>query len=140
MGEGPLIAPPAGHARLRFLWLRSFHPGIAVRIERGPAETRLVAVALSGAGGYAPGNVARREERALSADEWASVDALVGEAEFWRLTTNDRESAGLDGAEWIVEIAEPDRYHVVDRWDAGELDAIGRHLLALSGLEPEPIY
>lgn len=139
MGEKSLVPPPPGHTRLRFLWLRSFHPGIAVRIERGPAETRLVAVALSGAGGYAPGTVARREERALSPDEWSAVEALVRETGFWRLPTHD-ESRGLDGADWIVEIAEADRYHVVDRWDAGALDALGRHLLALSGLEAEPIY
>ena len=139
MGEPHLEAPPQGGVRVRFLWLRSFHPGVAVRIEHFRGRTRLVAITLDGAGGYAPGSVAHRAERVLPPDAWMEVEDAIADADFWQLPTADR-SFGLDGAQWIIEIAESDRYHVVERWSAGELETLGRKLLDLTGLAPDPIY
>jgi hypothetical protein len=99
----------------------------------------LYAVELSGAGGYAAGKPLHRKERSLSATEWAEVTGLVDESDFWLLSTTV-ENFGLDGAHWLLEISEPNRYHIVDRWSGGELEPLGRRLLAISGLEPEPIY
>jgi hypothetical protein len=139
MGEAPLAAPSQRGTRVRFLWLRSFHPGIAVRIEHGAQGTKLTAIELDGAGGYAPGAVARRVDRPLSPGEWAALRQALAESGFWNLQTSER-ILGLDGAEWIVEVAEHDRYHVVDRWSGGAVEPIGRLLLELSRLEPDPIY
>ena len=47
-----------------------------------------------------------------------------------------------DGAQWIVEVREGARYHVVDRWspDEGRIYEIGRHLMSLSGEKLGAIY
>ncbi len=139
MGEAPLAAPSPGRSRIRFLWLRSFQPGVAVRVEFIPGATELVAIELDGAGGYAPGTVARRMERSLLPEDRGKLQQTLAESDFWNLPT--RESRlGLDGAEWIIEVAEHDRYHVVDRWSGGEVETLGLLLLDLSQLEPDPIY
>lgn len=139
MGEPRLEASSDGTIRLRFLWLRTFHPGIAVRVEHTSRDTRLIAVELDGAGGYEPGGVARRLERSLSRAEWEALEQVIANSRFWTLPPSQQVIA-VDGAEWIVEVAEPGRYHVVKRWSGGELELLGRHLLELSGLEPDPIY
>lgn len=139
MGEGPLTAPSKGGERIRFLWLRSFHPGIAVRVDHGVRGTTLIAIELNGAGGYAPGTVARRVERSVSPEEWTTLQQALAESALWNLRTSERNE-GRDGAQWIVEIAEHDRYHVVDRWNGGAIEPLGRLLLELSQLAPEPIY
>ena len=139
MGEPPLTSPPPGAKRMRFLWLRTFHPGIAIRIEGSPESAHLIATELTGAGGYAPGTVGRREQRILLPEEWSETQRLLTAAGFWRLPTN-KPVLGLDGAHWILEVSEPKRYHIVDRWSGDELEDIGTYLLDLSGLDPEPIY
>jgi hypothetical protein len=139
MGETPLARPPPGGMRVRFLWLRSFHPGIVVRVEHTPSHTQLVAIELKGAGGYAPGLVSRREQRSLAPEEWAALQVKIADAGFWGMSTSAR-SFGKDGAEWVIEVAEHNRYHVVDRWSGGPLEPLGRYLLALSRLDPDPIY
>jgi hypothetical protein len=139
MGEVPLVKPSDGRIHIRFLWLRTFHPGIAVRVENDGNDTHLVAIELGGAGGYAPGAVGRRTERSLSSAEWVSLQEEIADSKFWRRSTS-KEILGLDGAEWIVEIAEHNRYHVITRWNGGTIEQLGRHLLTLSQLEPDPIY
>lgn len=139
MGEPPLAIPPAATLVLRFVWLRSFHPAIAVRVERVGPDARLYAVELSGAGGYEPGLPARRQERSLSDVDWEVLANLVEQSDFWLLPVTE-PGFGLDGATWLLEISERHRYHLVDRWSGGELEDVGRQLLALSGLEPDPIY
>jgi hypothetical protein len=70
---------------------------------------------LDGAGGYAPGKVLKRVERALSPVEREKLMANLSRIDFWRMETNSG-GAGLDGAQWIMEGVHDGRYHVVDRW------------------------
>ncbi len=72
-------------------------------------------------------------------EDWTKVQQALAGSEFWNLQTNE-QSLGLDGARWVLEVAEYDRDHVVDRWSGGEVESIGRLLLELSQLDPEPIY
>lgn len=134
-----MTAPHAG-VRMRFLWLRTFHPPVAVRVEHTPDDTRLVAVQLDGRGGHAPGLPARRAELPLNHEEWVSLKGTVERTGFWQLATRDRSLFGVDGAIWLIEIVEPGRRRVVERWGGGALAPLGMRLLALSTLDPEPIY
>jgi hypothetical protein len=139
MGE-PRLSPLAeGGTRIRFIWLRAFHPGISVRVEHDQYGARLTAVELSGAGGYAAGTVARQVDKSLSADEWATLEASIDQVDFWGLATS-QESNGLDGSQWIIEIVTQGRYYVVDRWGGGALAEPGRYMIELSDLDPENIY
>ena len=128
-------------AGIRFLWLRSFHPGVVVRVAEQAGVAILTATQLSGAGGYAPGVVERQEQRELSREEWDGVLEMLRSIDFWLLPTNPNDDlAGVDGGRWIIEATDGSRYHVVDRWSGGELEALGTRLLQLSMLEPDPIY
>lgn len=99
----------------RFLWLRSFHAPIAVRLTAEGDAARLTSVELSGAGGYEPGVVADRTERLLSREEWAQARDAVSVADFWA-TPSWNKSLGPDGSQWVIEGRVHGKYHVVDRW------------------------
>ena len=139
MGESPLEARTRGEIRVRFLWLRTFHPGIAIRIEHSSAATFLEAVQLAGAGGYAPGAVDRTVLNDVSANQWRHVQALLETARFWQLPTYV-PGKSFDGSQWIIEVAEVDRYRAIDRQSGGDLEELGRYLIGLSGLRPDRIY
>lgn len=136
MGEPPLSSPPPGGRKVRFLWLRSFHPAIVVHVEKDRGKTLLVARETDRPSG---GRIVREQERVLSDVQTDAISSLLDEIEFWTLPPT-KQSFGLDGAEWILEVSDPTRYHFVDRWGGGELETIGRRLLELSEMEPDPIY
>ena len=119
----PVIAPTT-HDSVRFLYLRSFHHPIAVRVERRLAHVRLTAVELDGAGGYDPGVPTRRVTRNVSDEEWNDLLSLLDNASFWELPTS-HERATLDGARWILEASVDGRYHVVQRNSPDETEMRG---------------
>jgi hypothetical protein len=125
----------------RFLWLRTFHNPVAVRVFRRGYDYGLDAVILDGAGGYDPGHVSRRVTRALSRDEWQTVIAGLEGVQFWQMATS-RYEFGFDGAEWIVEARRDGRYHIVDRWSGSDgLERVGRLFLNLAKLnDVGPVY
>jgi hypothetical protein len=126
----------------RFLWLRSFHNPVAVRVFRRGDDYGLQAVVLDGTGGNEPGKVSRRVTKELSGDQVRAVVVQLVEMRFWRMRA-DTFNGGLDGAQWIVEGRRDGRYNVVDRWsgtDAG-VEAVGKHFLDLAGLsDVGPVY
>jgi hypothetical protein len=127
----------------RFLWLRTFHNPVAVRVFQRGGEYGLAAVILDGAGGYNPGHVSRRVTRALSRDEWQTVIARLDGAQFWHMATKSDDPPGFDGAQWIVEARRDGRYHVVDRWSDTDhgLESVGKLFLDLAGLgDVGPVY
>ncbi len=121
----------------RFIWLRTFDRPIAVRVGSSERAVHLVAIELSGAGGYAPGGVAKRIERSLSRADWKALVAVLRKSDFWTMPTQPTPRAvGFDGAQWILEGRRRTEYHVVDRFSPGEgayRDA-GLTFLKLAGL------
>jgi hypothetical protein len=120
---------PRGATLLRFLWLRSFHPPVTVRILSGSGRCTSTTAVLAGprpeppstATGVqpfslpGPGSIQRRDSNEVSQGECAALTAQLAAAGFWTAPTEDG-SAGLDGAEWIFEGVNPAGYHVVTRW------------------------
>ncbi len=98
----------------RFLWLRTFDPPMAIRVEHTITETKLVFTEMSGRGGYSPGAIVRHEERSLPDSQWCSFIMRMDQAGFWKLG-EDKEGGAQDGAQWIVEGMKEGRYHLVDR-------------------------
>jgi hypothetical protein len=119
MGEPSLsCGPRADGYAYRFLWLRSFHHPIAVRLEKvGPLIT-LDAVELDGTGGHAPGKIVKRTQRALSPDEESKFVAKLDQVGFWEMR-RDQDRFGSDGAQWILEGVDNGQYQVVQRWSPG---------------------
>lgn len=116
MGEPSLVEIASrGDAAARFLWLRTFHQPIVVRVQAADDAFRLVATRLSGMGGYAPGVVESRTERVLSANEWRRLEEALRDAAFEAIPA-ELNTLGADGAQWIIERAKDGVYRVVDRW------------------------
>lgn len=132
----------AGAKRLRFTWLPSFHHSVMVRIDTAPSgEARLLAVRLSGAGGYAPGTPAERVERNLTPEEARKLEAALKQGRLFELPPKICDG-GADGAEWIFEAVDAAGYHYLDRWTPrkGPARKIGLLLLSLTGWRFEMIY
>jgi hypothetical protein len=127
--------PTTAQETYRFLWLRSFHHPVAIRITRNENQYELTTVVLNGAGGYEPGEISRNSRRPLSKAEWDKAMTALSKFGFWRSkTVLDTDIVGTDGAQWIVE-GQSGRYHVVESWGGlGGLQDIGLTMLELSGL------
>ncbi len=126
----------------RFTWLRSFHAPVFVRIDWLPNDQiRMTAKELTGRGGYDPGEIARTEQRILSADEGERLEEARD-----RLRPFQRPAelcgGGLDGARWILESAEAGNYIYITRWspEAGPVRAYSLMLLDLTGWRYEHVY
>jgi len=139
-GERPLSFVPGSPDALRFIWLRSFHAPVIVRVEWAPSgAATLTATMLSGAGGYEPGEVSKTVSRTLTQVEVERL--LVLRQAVLREPPVDCAMM-LDGARWIVEAAGADGYHYVNAQspEAGAVRELGLALLDFTGWTPEPIY
>lgn len=162
MRERPLTKPSAQHRAsapnetYRFLWVRSFHHPVAVRVERRNDEYLLVAKELDGEGGWAPGKLILNKSRALTGEEWSALTRQIKACDFWTLPVEEDQSfvddsgrtivwAMNDGAAWIMEGTRGDEYHLVVRQcpeddprrhrKLGNYRAACLHMLTLAGFE-----
>ena len=100
----------------RFLWLRTFHHPVAIRVDLKADGTGVVTTKIaSGAGGYKPGIITVNQSRKLTPAETHRFHVEIERKDFWSLPARDDRS-GEDGAQWIVEGVRAGKYHVVDRW------------------------
>jgi len=101
----------------RFLWLRSFHHPISVRLTVYKDGTGLLnSKETSGKGGYQPGGLIRNVTARLSGEQTDWFRDVAERSGLWKLPTEQPGAAGLDGAQWIIEVVKGGRCHIVDRW------------------------
>jgi hypothetical protein len=116
MGEPPLLSEPdSPRQSYRFLWLRSFHHPVAVRVWASCAGYFINVKQTNGQGGYQPGTLITDQTRPLTETEWDHFISLLDRSCYWQLPTK-LDDMGFDGAQWILEGVRDGRYHVVDRW------------------------
>jgi len=111
----------------RFLWLRTFHHPIAVRVDLKADGTSLLTTKISsGSGGYDPGKLIQDETLGLTREQTNRFLGQIEADNFWKLPSVQRDR-GVDGAQWIIEGIRNGSYHVVDRWSPtnGEIRALG---------------
>jgi hypothetical protein len=109
----------------RFLWLRSFHHPISVRLTvRKDGTGILTSKETDGKGGYAPGKLIRNLAATLSKEQTAFFLDRVEAFGLWKLAMEKLGTTGLDGAEWIIEATKGGRYHIVDRWSPPANDPV----------------
>ena len=121
----------------RFLWLRTFHYPIAIRMTVRPDGTAsITAKVTSGHGGYEPGRVVQRKSVEIPKTTVAHFFDLLQSASFWSLR-NDAEIGGNDGAQWILEGLQNGTYRVIVRWSPkdGDYRTACLYLLELSGIK-----
>lgn len=126
----------------RFLWLRSFHPPVCVRLIR-VNNLRFMSVKQLSDGGRGvdgeaifPKTLTVDEIRPVSGAQWEHFQALLTESDFWSMPT-EVSPKGLDGAGWLLEGVKSGRYHVVDRQspERGPYREACLYLLRVSGVE-----
>lgn len=150
MGEPNLLElAEEGTEVYRFLWLRTFHSPVAIRVLRREQSTTLLGKRLGGSGGYDPGDLIEEVAFELDEGDWNEFNRLLEEADYWRAATTEVNLTGLDGAQWILEAVKDGRYHVVDRWspsatgspeEDSKLREACLHLLKLSGIRAGDVY
>lgn len=146
MGESSLfLQSDSPTETYRFLWLRSFHHPVAVRVW-GSGDVHFINVKqMDGQGGYQPGKLIIDHTRPLTNAEWDHFLSLLDQSCYWQLRP-EIDDSGLDGAQWILEGVKEGRYHVVDRWtpQIGDFREACLYLLKLSNpsidLSREDIY
>jgi hypothetical protein len=138
----PSLSKDQNADALRFLWLRSFHRPVVVKVVGLSApHPQLVAIELSGAGGYDPGKPVRRMERELTSGEAAGLRRVLESSETFAPPKSICE-IGVDGAEWILERSEHGRYEFVHQWSPkkGPVYKVGTFLLDLTDWKFGPRY
>jgi hypothetical protein len=145
--------PPVGHLAesdqaFRWVWLRSFHPPVVVRVQKQGSEASIVVKMLDkpyGAGpdGLRVSKLAINEHRRLNANEWDSLVELR-RAGFWAQPSTEPEVLGVDGADWIMDGVAWGERHSVARWSPqrGPFRDLCMAMLKLSGItvRPEDVY
>jgi len=115
----------------RFLWLRSFHHPVSVRLDiKADGSSTLTTKVSSGQGGYEPGKLIQDSIRTIKKEQTDWFLGRIEEMKFWSLPTEGSQEEnviGVDGAEWILEGVEDSKYHLVDRWspEKGAVRALG---------------
>ncbi len=135
MSEPALLSSKGKDESYRFLWMRTFHHPVIIRLERSGDKRILIVKELNGAGGYNPGKLIVNRIRSLTKSEWDEFARRVAQACFWRLPMEDGIE-GNDGASWILEGYRQGCYHAVNRWSPADDDyrECCLYLLKISGL------
>ena len=123
---------------LRFIWLRSFHNSICVRIEHSSGKTVLEALEEDDSVGKTNGQIVRRKVE-LTDKQWKEISTKFDNSTFWEAPVTINRS-GCDGAEWISEASDSQTkhaYHCVDRWTPnGKFRELGLLFLKPANLTP----
>lgn len=127
----------------RFLYLRTFHNPISIRIELDKERKTgtLIYKKTDGKGGYRAGYIEDFKVIKLNENDIKKLLNTFETAYFWRQPIKIKDY-GLDGAQWIIEGVDNGRYHLVDRWspEDGNIYELGILFIELSGIKPDKIY
>ncbi len=96
---------------------------------------------LSGAGGYEPGEIAERLTRDLTEREFRKFKAAIERSGLAKEPAANC-GAGLDGAQWILEVVADSEYSFFERWtpEDGAVRDVALTMLTLTGWDLEPLY
>jgi hypothetical protein len=139
---------PAGASLLRFLWLRSFDPQIAVRVFSAPRHCTVTTtvIAMSEVEWSAPdskavelelstrpGKVLRRDSVEVPVRLCTGLRAQTTAAKLWSGAIIDT-TAGEDGSDWVLEVVDATGYHLAERWSPDSNRALEFRLAGIAFL------
>lgn len=117
----------------RFLWLRSFHPGIAIRIDLKADGSSVATIKIDNEKGKGePTKLVKNKVLRLSENQTQLFLDRISDWGFWTQPTIEKtDLIGVDGAQWIVEGAKDGKYLLLDRWSpkAGPVRDLGTYML-----------
>jgi hypothetical protein len=144
MGEPSLFSTKEPNTEIyRFLWLRSFDPSLAIRIQKSGNSNLLTLKQLNENGGSSnPSNLKLEKTKNITEDEWTTFIHYLYQASFWTGITRSESTKedGEDGAQWVLEGVKNEKYRVIDQWspETGDFREACLYLVKLSGLELKP--
>jgi hypothetical protein len=102
----------------RFLYLRSFHDPISIRVQPQGEHAIIKIARLKGP--RLP-EAKKLPDMTLSTNKAiiTNLAKILEESGFWRAPSGE-EPMGVDGAFWVLEALDRGRYHVMDRWSPDE--------------------
>ena len=116
-------SPTAAAESYRFLWLRTFDPPVAIRLDvKADGTGTVTAKVADGQAGFPETSkkIVEKRSRALTREQTGAFLAQINRTKFWSLVTNidpqDQMDTQTDGSEWVLEGVKGDTYHVVARW------------------------
>jgi len=136
------VATKANQHCYRFLWLRTFHPPVAITVIVDEEHTGEVTLKVTdGMGGYGPGQIVMDEKYSASKENIERFLGLLEKADFWNMPTKENK-LGMDGAQWILEGVKDGNYHIVDRWSPkeGSFRNVALNMIQLAALNVESVY
>ena len=125
----------------RFMWLRSFHPAISVRLDIAADGAGILTTKVSNGCCDCPPPPADTKQkpfrvqttvREISAPELRRFLSCVGAVHFWTLHSRKDSLTGADGADWVIEASKDGRYQLIDAWSPSTGDPaniLGRFML-----------
>lgn len=130
----PVFPDKSGDSGFRFVWLRSFHPPVSIRIIKNKSKISLYAIELDHLDSFEPQEILRKLEMKLTEDQWAEIQKRFSKAGFWDVKSLPNRR-GCDGSEWIFEGYKPSRYKAVGLWspEKGDYWDLGLYLIEVTG-------
>jgi len=122
----------------RFTWLRSFDQPIVIRIEKDSNNVALYWKITDGAGGYKPGSLIQNMNIDVTMNDWRQFIKLTKLLDFWNFQR--KSSFGTDGAEWILEGVNDNKYYATSCWSPFENEEFYKtciFLVKLTGIKIE---
>lgn len=135
--DEPTLSCGIGTDAIRFVWQRSFHPPVVIRVGFDNADAWLTAIALGEpADGAQLGPEQARISKPLSAAQTSKLMAQMQDSPIANFG-EEAEAWGLDGSTWLFEQRSGWRYYAVSRWSPrqGGLRDLGMLLVDFSELE-----
>jgi hypothetical protein len=99
----------------RFLWLRTFHPAVSVRIEPSADGTGDVITKIGNSkSGFGAGSLRSQKRRKLTENE---IGLFLAKLRFSNILQEPalEDVLALDGASWVFEAVKEGKYKIVDR-------------------------
>jgi hypothetical protein len=100
----------------RFLWLRTFHAPICLRLESDSSINQLFIKVTDGRGGYDEGKLIMDTVRKISRSEYKIFIKKLDSLQFFETASILENDGGFDGATWILEGYSNGKYHFINRW------------------------
>ncbi|HEX6772733.1 MAG TPA: hypothetical protein VF126_11950 [Acidobacteriaceae bacterium] len=121
----------------RFLWLRTFHHAVVIRLDilSDGTGTLVTKMSSGGAGfGMPDRKIIEDVSRPVSRAEVQSLLAVLDEKHFMKIPSYiTHDQTGTDGSEWVLEGVRDGQYHVVARWTPCNHSGSGKQVVCSIG-------
>jgi hypothetical protein len=135
MQEKPIFNDKSKNETYRFLWLRTFHHPVAIRITKSFSNYTIYWKLLNGLGGYGLGKLSIQKEKKITRQNWDGFMLKLKQLNFWELKKGANDVMGNDGSNWVLEGKTPQKYHVIGAWTPkGSFYACGDYLIKLTNM------